>query len=110
MSENSSEPKLILMKCKACGATVQVNSEQTELICPYCKSKELILDSDAVKAEKVRSQAYVEVEKEKLKHDKEMNEASIEENEINEFKKSLYSDSFPNNLVKHRGGLVVRIG
>ena len=87
MSENSSEPKLILMKCKACGATVQVNSEQTELICPYCKSKELILDSDAVKAEKVRSQAYVEVEKEKLKHDKEMNEASIEENEINEFKK-----------------------
>jgi DNA-directed RNA polymerase subunit RPC12/RpoP len=87
MSENGSEPKLILMKCKACGATVQVNSEQTELICPYCKSKELILDSDAVKAEKVRSQAYVEVEKEKLKHDKEMNEASIEENEINEFKK-----------------------
>lgn len=54
--------KIVDAKCKNCGAELSLDSEKTMLFCPYCGTKLLIIDGDEVKAEKVRADAYREVE------------------------------------------------
>ena len=54
--------KIVDAKCKNCGAELTFDSGKTMLFCPYCGTKLLIIDGDEVKAEKVRADAYREVE------------------------------------------------
>ena len=54
--------KIVDAKCKNCGAELTFDSDKTMLFCPYCGTKLLIIDGDEVKAEKVRADAYREVE------------------------------------------------
>lgn len=54
--------KIVDTKCKNCGAELSVDSDKTMLFCPYCGTKLLMIDGDEVKAEKIRADAYREVE------------------------------------------------
>jgi len=76
MSENNANDvsKTVSMRCKECGGILEGSGN--ELVCPYCGSKELVLDSDAVAVEKIRNETYREfqnkkIEKEEKKEEKE---------------------------------------
>lgn len=48
--------EIVKMKCSECGGAMDINSNREVICCPFCGSKNLIVESD-----------YVKVEKEKLK-------------------------------------------
>lgn len=52
------------MKCKSCGGCLFIDSTRDikTLTCPYCGETELMIESETVAAERIRSQAYKEVE------------------------------------------------
>ena len=49
------EPKKVQLKCKACGGSLDIKDGQNVLMCPYCGSKELIVESDKVSVARIRS-------------------------------------------------------
>lgn len=59
----------ISLKCKECGGVLEVDADREVLSCPYCGSKELFLESDEVKIERIRSKAYTDVELKKLENE-----------------------------------------
>ena len=55
--ENKSQtsgPKILHLRCASCGGEMQVSEDEQEVTCPYCGAKEKILESDAVKTEKIK--------------------------------------------------------
>ena len=46
----------IVMKCQQCSGTLTIDKEGDILVCPYCGSKELLLDSENVAVEKIKQQ------------------------------------------------------
>lgn len=52
------------MKCKSCGGCLFIDNSRDikTLTCPYCGETELVIESEAVAAERIRSQAYKEIE------------------------------------------------
>lgn len=86
------------MKCKDCGGTMTVDSEQTILSCPYCGSQELIAQSDAVAVERIKQNANKEIEmgkqqleREKMEMEKETRAEDRQAEEIRKFKKGVFS-------------------
>ena len=55
-SLQSSEPKTIRLKCQDCNGVMDIDESKMIAFCPYCGSKKLILESDVVKVEKIKSQ------------------------------------------------------
>ena len=53
----SNEPKKIQLRCKACGGSMEVQNGQNVLLCPYCGSKEMIVESDKVSVARIHSGA-----------------------------------------------------
>lgn len=51
----------ISMKCKDCGGILEVDETQNVMFCPYCGSKELILESDEVKKERIKYEAVKDI-------------------------------------------------
>lgn len=49
------------LTCPKCGAPLEVHQELSELSCPYCGYKKALVESDAVKIERLRTDAYKEV-------------------------------------------------
>ena len=58
--------KTVTLICSKCSGTMTVDEQNKSVTCPYCGSKELILESDAVQVEKIRTEAHKEVEFKKL--------------------------------------------
>ncbi len=81
--------RTIQLRCAACGGTLEVEEDSQILTCPYCGAKELIVESDDVKIERIRAKAKKEVELEKLKYNKEKKEKQEEEDRIAKFRRSL---------------------
>ncbi|MDD6482357.1 MAG: hypothetical protein PUF65_08875 [Lachnospiraceae bacterium] len=63
--------RIIRLKCKNCNGIMEVDENTQEVICPYCGTKEKILDSDAVAVEKIKSNTSKEVEFAKMANEKE---------------------------------------
>lgn len=90
--------KTVSLMCKNCNGILETDDEKSLLVCPYCGSKELIVDNDAVAIEKIRSSAYKEVEIERIRSN-DRNKIREEENQRNQeeikqgnkFKKSIMS-------------------
>lgn len=80
-------PKTITMVCGKCNGTMTVDEKNKTIVCPYCGSKELILESDAVQVEKTRSEAYKEVELKKLEQTDRVLEEQTKEKKAQEVKK-----------------------
>ncbi len=81
--------------CSNCGGQLDVDSYKDTVECPYCGTSyavsELTGESDAVRIEKIKTNAQQELEKEKLKHEIEKNKSKEEREEIEKFKKSKFS-------------------
>ena len=54
--------KIIHLKCSSCGGSMSVDAERTVLTCPYCGASDLINESDSVTIQRVKSNAYREVQ------------------------------------------------
>lgn len=59
--------KRIQIKCNSCNGVMDIDKDRPILLCPYCGSKELIVESDKVTAQRIKSSAFKEVEFEKQK-------------------------------------------
>ena len=76
--EPENELKTYVLRCKSCGGTLNLTEDEDVLICPYCGSKEIIEESDAVKIEKMRTEAELKRQKmyaERMKENKRADEA-----------------------------------
>ena len=88
--------------CKSCGAKLNVDVSQVMAICDHCGNSvlisELLNESDAVKIQKIKSQAYKDVEMgkqqleaEKIKIASEKEKQQTETTAVEKFKKSKFS-------------------
>lgn len=81
--------------CQNCGGQIDVNALEETVECPFCGASysvsNLLNESDAVKIEKIRTNAQQKIEQEKLNHEKEQNKSQEEKDEIEKFKKSKFS-------------------
>ncbi len=70
MSQNT-----IHLQCKSCGGNLDIDRNQSLIFCPFCGSRELLIDSDAVAVEKIRQQTeFKKWEREDLQQQREENE------------------------------------
>lgn len=65
MAENT-----VKLTCSDCGGTMDIDADKKVLLCPFCGSKKIILESDEVKMAKI--QADADVEKARMKHEADM--------------------------------------
>ena len=49
------------LKCEECGGIMEIDETKSIICCPYCGSKELIDESDAVKIAKIESDAEIQM-------------------------------------------------
>ena len=68
--------KIIKLTCDDCGGTMSVNGDQNLIVCPFCGSKRIVIESDTVKVEQIRSGASVE--KQRIQSNEEMYKAKVE--------------------------------
>ena len=70
MSQNT-----IHLQCKSCGGNLDIDRNQSLIFCPFCGSRELLIDSDAVAVEKIQQQTeFKKWEREDLQQQREENE------------------------------------
>lgn len=86
------------MKCKKCDGDMTLSKDGKMMICPYCGTTELVDESDAVKTERIRQDAYKEIESgkrqiesERLKHEIERDRAADDKELLKAFKKGKLS-------------------
>ncbi len=65
------------MKCQSCGGVMDADEDEPVLICPFCGSKELIIESEAVTIERIRSKTFREIAAEKNKTLKEIEKSKF---------------------------------
>lgn len=83
------------LHCKNCNGTMDIEEGGLVLICPFCGSKELIAESDAVVVEKIKQKNHREIElgkqqleRERMEQEYEKAEEEKKANAIRKFKKS----------------------
>lgn len=52
----------VQLKCKSCNGVMDIDEDRPILMCPFCGSKEIILEGDKVTVQRIKSKAYKEVE------------------------------------------------
>lgn len=52
---NVNEPKVLRLKCQNCNGVMDVDEDKMIAFCPYCGSKNLIIESDVVRVERIKS-------------------------------------------------------
>ena len=98
-ANESSVSGTIQMRCKSCNGIMHAKEGENLLYCPYCGAEEMIVDSEDVAIEKIRYKAYADVEKhrqettkqvelERMKHEREMEEHEDIKESSRQFKKS----------------------
>lgn len=55
--------RIIRLKCSECQGIMDVDFDKQVIQCPYCGSKSLLIESDEIKIEQIRSSARLEKEK-----------------------------------------------
>lgn len=59
--------KTFSLKCKQCGGELTIQSDKTVISCPFCGSKELIIENDVVKVAKINANVNRDIKFEKQK-------------------------------------------
>ena len=84
--------------CSNCGGQLEIDTSKEYTECPYCGTKysvsDLLGDTEAVRVEKIKSQAYKEVEKGKQQIESERLKQEAQKNEeetVRKFKKGILS-------------------
>lgn len=73
--------KRVALRCSECSGTLEIDSDRTILSCPYCGSKELIVESDAVTIERIKAKAKVDRENIRTSANKDIEFERIRSNE-----------------------------
>ena len=73
--------KTLLLKCQNCNGELTVSEDMHAMLCPYCGSKELIIESDAVKIAKLTTATYKDVELGKQQTEMQMKLLDMQEKE-----------------------------
>ena len=77
--------------CTNCGGQLDIDNLKDTVECPFCGTSyqvnELINESDAVRIEKIKTNAQQEIEKEKLKHEVEKNKTQQAQTHTHSMKK-----------------------
>ena len=81
----------VQMKCKSCGGLLDVKEDALVLECPFCNSKEMIVESDSVTIERIKSRTHKDIEFAKLQYEVENKKRKDERAEIKAFKKGIAS-------------------
>lgn len=55
-----------LLICKKCGGSLEIDTTNNMLFCPYCGSKEIYFENDPVIIERIRANTYREVESKRM--------------------------------------------
>lgn len=55
----SNQPKSFKMRCNDCGADMEITANQEIAECPFCHSKSIIIESDAVKIERIKNDSEI---------------------------------------------------
>ena len=86
---NAQSNNIIHLTCQNCGNSMTFDDDKQIVACPYCGSKELLLESDDVKIERIKSNTILTKEKmandfvmEKRRYDEEMRKKRDKENII----------------------------
>ena len=58
--------RTISLKCKDCNGTLDISEDQEIIFCPYCGSKNLIVESDEVKIERIREENKRQMEQDRI--------------------------------------------
>ncbi len=86
--------KELAKKCESCGGQIDINTMQEVVVCPYCENKyvisELLDESENIRIEKIRVQAYKEMEENRKKDEIEQQKLRKEQMEIELFTKSKF--------------------
>ena len=69
--EKSNSFETVQIRCKSCNGTMTLSADRKVLSCPYCESTELIVENASVAKQRIKSDAYKEVQfsKDKTKKD-----------------------------------------
>ena len=60
--ESAPSIETIQLRCKSCNGVLTVEEGRKVLSCPFCQSKELIVESEGVVKQRIQSEAYKDVE------------------------------------------------
>lgn len=85
---NHSETKLIKLHCKNCGGEMSIDPEASQITCPYCGEKQVLIDSDTVKIEKEKYKTYKEMQKTQYQEEQAKQDRLDKRDELLEYKKS----------------------
>ena len=89
--DSSRDVKLIKLRCKNCNGEMTIDSNEKQITCPYCGTKQVILDSDAVKIEKEKYKTIKEMQVNQFKAEKEKEEAKTSQEQLSTYKKGKLS-------------------
>lgn len=64
-TKNIDAVQIAKLKCQECNGIMEVDSDKQVAMCPYCGSKKLIIESDDVKIEKIRSEKDITIERQR---------------------------------------------
>ncbi|MBQ6154116.1 MAG: zinc-ribbon domain-containing protein [Ruminococcus sp.] len=87
LSPTANMPKTVTMVCSKCSGTMTVDEQNNSVVCPYCGSRELILESDAVKVEKIKTEAQKEIEFKRLEQENRVLDEQAKEKHAQEVKR-----------------------
>lgn len=59
----SQQSNIIRLRCEDCNGVMDIDESREVISCPYCGSKKIVLESDGVKIEKIRSASKYERKK-----------------------------------------------
>ncbi len=62
----------IILKCNNCGGHLEVMKENETAHCPFCGMSELLVESDEIVIERIRSKTYQDIASEKIQTEKEL--------------------------------------
>ncbi len=93
------EDKTIQLRCRTCGGMMDAEKNNTILFCPYCGSKELIKESDAVTIERIKNETYKDVELNKLKYEERKEKRFEEKEETQKFRSSKLNKAIIASLI-----------
>lgn len=57
------QSNIIRLRCEDCNGVMEIDESREVISCPYCGSKKIVLESDGVKIEKIRSASKYERKK-----------------------------------------------
>lgn len=80
------EDKTIQLRCQKCGGTMTIEENNSILFCTWCGSRELIRESDNVAIERIKNNAYKDIELSKLQYEERKEQRFEEKESIRQFK------------------------